>query len=271
MKKSYSLFIVLFLVFYSSILFSQEEDTELPTGEEVVKKLNSRDEGESVSRTIIMKLIDRSGKKRLRETRGFRKYYGDEKRTVIFYTSPRNIKDTALLTIDYAEPAKDDDQWLYMPALRKVRRISASNRGDYFLGTDFTYEDLKKESKIDLNDYNVTTVGEGVVDDHRCYIVEGIPVDNKIAKELGYGKVHQWVDVEIWMTRKSIMWDLKGNLLKTIKFSDIRNVQNIWTVHEMVAENHKTGHRTIFTFKDVDYKNTVEDSLFTEQALRRGF
>jgi len=271
MKNLIKTVLILLILLCSTTLAAQEDNQVLPTGSEITKRINARDEGESVTRTLIMELIDRRGKKRLRETRGFRKYYGDEKRTVLFYTSPKNVKDTAFLTIDYAEPDKDDDQWLYLPALRKVRRISASNRGDYFLGTDFTYEDIKKETKVDIKDYKRTTIGEEEIDGHKCYIVEGVPVDEKTAKELGYSKAQQWVDVEIWITRKAIMWDIKGNLLKTVQFSDIRKVQDIWTIHQMDAENHKTGHSTRFIFKDVDYQSEVKDELFTEQALRRGF
>ncbi len=251
-------------------LSAQDNKEELPTGDEIALRINARDEGENVSRSLIMELIDRRGKKRIRETRAFRKYYGKERRTVLFYLNPKNIKDTGFLTIDYPEPDKDDDQWLYLPALRKVRRISASDRGDYFLGTDLTYDDIKNESKVNLNDYSRTTIGTEIVDNHKCYILEAFPVNDKVVKELGYSKTHLWVDSTIWIIRKAIMWDVNGNLLKDIKFGDIRKVQNIWTIHTMDVKNHKTNHSTIFTFKDVDYLSEVKDGLFTEQSLRRG-
>ncbi len=87
---------------------------------------------------------------------------------------------------------------------------------------------------------------------------------------LGYSRVVRYVDAEIWMTRKVEMWDIRGNQLKTIHISDIREVQGIWTAHRMEVENHKTGHRTIFTFADVDYETGVPDDVFTQRALRRG-
>ena len=265
-----AVFIIVIILFSSSIPV-QDITKKLPNGDEIAKKINARNEGTSISRTLIMELTDRRGKKRLRKTKGFKKYFGDEKRSIIFYLSPKNIKDTAFLTIDYPEPEKDDNQWLYIPAARKVRRISASNRGDYFLGTDFTYEDIKKETKVALSDYNRTTIGEEVIDGHNCYVIDATPVNNKIAKELGYSKVKQWVDTDIWITRKATMWDVKGNLLKTIYTGNISKVQNIWTMHRMKVENHKTGHQTIFVFKDVDYSRELKDDLFTEQSLRRGF
>ena len=241
-----------------------------PTGDEIAQRINSRDEGDAVSRNLTMEMIDRRGKQRIRETRGFRKYYGDEKRSVIFYQQPKNVKDTAFLTYDYPQAAEDDDQWLYLPAMRKVRRISASDRGDYFLGTDFTYEDIKLESKVSIEDYTRNTIGEDKVDGHHCFVVEGVPVDDETAKELGYGRVEQCVDDEIWMVRRSRFWDTRGKLLKTINTKDIRQVQGIWTQHRLEVENHKTGHRTVFTFSEVDYAQGVSDSVFTQNAIRRG-
>ncbi len=246
------------------------QNPDWPTGQSIVEKVNARDEGEAVSRSVLMEMTDRRGKKRVRNTFGHRKYYGDEKRTVIFYQSPKNIKGTAFLTFDYPEAKKDDDQWLYLPAMRKVRRISAADRGDYFLGTDFSYEDIKKESKVTIEDYTWATIGEETLDGHECYVTEGIPVSKEIAKELGYGKTKAWVDKEIWMARKVDYWDTRGNYLKTNHITDIQNIQGIWTLHQMDVRNHKTGHHTRFSFSDIDYKSGVDDDVFTERALKRG-
>lgn len=243
----------------------------LPSGDEIIAKVNARDDGERATRKLTMEMIDKRGKSRVRETFGFRKYFDDEKRTVIFYLSPSNIKDTGFLTYDYPDAAVDDDQWLYLPAARKVRRISASDRGDYFLGTDFTYEDIKKEGKSSVEDYNYKTIGEEELDGRHCYVLESIPVDEATARELGYGKITSWVDSEIWMVRKAEFRDVSMNPLKTLITTEIREIDGIWTAHRLEANNHKTGHTTIFTFADVDYKAAVDDEVFTERALIRGY
>lgn len=243
---------------------------EWPNGDEIARRINARDEGAAVARDLTMEMTDRHGKTRTRKTRGYRKYYGDEKRTVIFYLSPSNVKNTAFLTWDYPEAHKDDDQWLYLPAMRKVRRISASDRGDYFLGTDLTYEDMKLETRVSIGDYKRTTLGEDEVEGHHCYLLQSFPVDQETARELGYGRVEQWVDSEIWMVRRAKFWDPKGNLLKTAHIRDISRVQGIWTQHRIEVENHKTGHRTLFLFSAVDYRQGIDDGLFTQNALRRG-
>ncbi|MGR8931656.1 MAG: outer membrane lipoprotein-sorting protein [Gammaproteobacteria bacterium] len=243
---------------------------ELPSGDQIARNINARDEGQAVSRLLTMELTDADGKTRVRKTKGFRKYYGAEKRSVIYYLDPANIKGSVFLTYDYPETGTDDDQWLYLPALRKVRRISASDRGDYFLGTDFTYEDIKLESRISLDDYSRKIVGESEVDGTHCLLVESVPVSEAVAEELGYGRIEQCVDDAIWIVRQSKMWDVQGNPLKTVNFRDIRQVQGIWTQHELEVVNHKTGHRTRFVFSEVNYRDGVDDGVFSQEAMKRG-
>ena len=242
----------------------------LPNGEELVKKLNERDDGVSLARTMTIEMTDKRGKTRKQITRTFRKYFGEEKRSAIFYVEPANIKDTAFLTYDYPAEAQEDDQWLYIPELRRVRRISASNRGDYYLGTDFTYEDMKLDTRLSESDYTWTTTGQAEIDGHMCYVVEGIPVDEKTAKELGYSKYVAYIDPETAFQRKSEVWDVNGNKLKTIFSEEWRKIQGIWSGIRMRAQNHKTGHSTIFTFSEIDYKTEIKDEMFTERALKRG-
>jgi len=251
-------------------IFTQAHSAEFPSGDEIARNINARNEGIAVSRHLKMEMTDRHGKLRVRETRAFRKYFGDEKRTVIFYLKPKNIKDTAFLTYDYADNARDDDQWLYLPAMRKVRRISASDRGDYFLGTDLSYEDIKLETRVSLKDYTRKTIGEDVVDGFHCYVVAETAINAETAEELGHLRRESCVDDSLWIARRSTHWDPQNKLLKTTYFKDISAVQGILTAHIIEVENHKTGHQTRFTFSDVNYQEGVNDRVFTQNALKRG-
>jgi len=253
------------------LLLSQNtEASELPRADWIIQQINQEDDGEFVSRRLTMTMIDRRGKERTRETVGYRKYFEDQKRTIIFYRKPSNVKGTGFMTYDYFDAEQDDDQWLYLPALRKVRRISASDRGDYFLGTDFTYDDIKKEGKIELADFHYTCVAEETINGYQTYKLEGLPQSKSIAKELGYGRMTLWVDQTSWSIVKADYWDIKDRHLKTLLVEDIRRVDGIWTRHKMRIHNHKTGHKTVFEFSEVDYKTPVKDSLFSKRALAKG-
>lgn len=242
----------------------------LPTGTEVANNINARDEGVAVSRKLTMELTDKRGKTRTRETQAFRQYEGQDKKTAIFYLAPKNIKDTAFLTYDYAQNDVDDDQWLYLPAMRRVRRISASDRGDYFLGTDFTYEDIKLETRVSLEDFSYESKAYDSENGAACILVESTAVSDKVAKELGIGRRQDCVDPSNWMVRRSVQWNEKGKLQKTIRFKDISQVDGIWTAHRVTVENHITGHTTKFTFSDVQYSDSLNDDLFTQNKLKRG-
>ncbi|MHA2403147.1 MAG: outer membrane lipoprotein-sorting protein [Candidatus Kariarchaeaceae archaeon] len=252
----------LFLLSYG--LFAQ------PEGGSIVKKVNERNEGEQLTQKVAITMVDKRGKKQERSLIWYRKDYPDQRKSIFFYNSPANVRGTAFLTYDYNTIEKDDDQWLYLPALRKTRRISAANRGDYFLGTDLTYEDVKLASKIGENDYNFTTKEENSESDVNYFVVEGKPKSDKIARELGYGKVVYSIDKELNMPLMIQYWDIAGNELKVIKFSEIRQVQTIWTVHRIDAENYKTNHRTTILFKEADYQTTISDDTFTETNMIRG-
>jgi hypothetical protein len=249
---------------------AREPEAALPSGDEVVARVNARDDGHQVSRTLVMELEDKRGNLRTRETRSFRKDFGEERRSLLFYESPKNVKDTAFLTFDYAEPGRDDDQWLYLPALRKTRRISGADRGGAFLGTDFSYEDIKKETRIGVEDYAHKSLRREPVEGRPCIVVEHVPVSAEVARELGYGRVLTWVDEVIWIVRRAEYWDEKGEPLKTVLVTDIRPVDGIWTAHRLEARNQQTGHTTRFRFAEIDYATPVPDDRFTERALQRG-
>jgi hypothetical protein len=259
------------LLFLASMTISAGDvSTDELSADDIVALINAVPDGEQVTRKLSMELIDRRGKTRLRETISYRKYFGDEKRTAIFFLSPANVRDTAFLTWDYADPEQDDDQWLYLPALGKVRRVSAADRGDYFLGTDFTYEDLKLEGKVSASDYSYNYLPDTTPQTGGSVRLEALPVSENVAEELGYSKTVLTVDPANWVVTEVEFWDTKGRPLKNLVATDIRQVGGIWTRHSLVMKNHQTGHTTRLTFSDVDYSGVLEDEVFSKQALSRG-
>ena len=240
------------------------------TGDEIVANVNARDDGEHVTRRFVVELTDRNGRTRTEETIAQRRYFADEKRTIIFYTDPNSVRGTGFLTFDYADPKVDDDQWLYLPALRKVRRISASDRGDYFLGTDFTYEEIKKEQKIEAEDYQLSAQGTETIDGRELLIVEGLPASEAVARELGISRVVWRIDPDIWMSRVTDYYDQNGNHARTITLEGVETIDGFLTTTKLYVVNHKTGHSTRITFNDTDYKIDVPENIFTQARLRRG-
>jgi hypothetical protein len=244
----------------------QSPAEEALSADEIVARVNAVPQGEHVTRSLVFRTTDKRGRTRERQTQSFRQYFGEERRLALFFTAPANIRDTAVLTWDYPYTT-DDDQWLYLPALRKVRRIPAAERGDYFLGTDFSFEDMKLDGQLSSEDYHYELLPD---EQDGFYRLKATPKSDDIAKELGYSRTEARVDSSTWIVVQADFWDLKSEPLKTLVAEDIRQVDGIWTRHKLTMSNHQTGHTTELLFADVDYQTPIDEGLFTQQALKRG-
>jgi len=239
------------------------------TGDQIMLRVDNRDDGDDLIQTISQKLIDRRGGVRERHIVAFRKDYGKDSKSISYFLKPSNIRDTALLTWDYDGVAKDDDQWLYLPALKKVRRISSSDRGDYFMGTDFTFEDIKQTPE--LEDYNWTLTGSESIDGHDCWVVQGVPKTDDLKKNLGYSKTVNYIRKDIDLAIRIDYWDRKDQELKHFNTLEIKQIQGIWTATRMVMKNSQTGHKTEMAFSDQQYNTGLSDRKFSERMLKRGY
>ncbi len=241
-----------------------------PSGLEIARRNNARDDGAQVSRTFEMELVSKRGKVRRRVTRIYRRDFDQERRSILFFEAPTSLEGTALLTYDYSDTRRDDDQWIFLPALRKSRRIATADRGAAFLGTDLSYEDIKKETRLSLGEYKWANLGGEAVDGNGCWKLEAIPIDDEVARVLRYSRVVFYIDAAIWMPRRVEYWNLAGQALKTVSLLEIREVEGVWTAHRIEAKNHRSGHRTNLIFRDVDYHTELDTELFTQRALSRG-
>ncbi len=240
-----------------------------PTGLAIMQAVDNREDGDDLTQTMTQTLIDRNGNRRVRHVVSFRKDYGKDKKLITFFTEPANIRDTALLTFDYDDPGRDDDQWLYLPALQKVRRISAADRGDYFMGTDFTFEDMKQTPE--LSDYRWRLLGSETINGHDCWKVEGVPVSDAVMQELGYSRMVQYVRKDNAFPIRVDYWDRAGRELKHLRVLKLKKIQGIWSPLSIEMENVQTNHKTVLDFADQRYNTGLKDRLFTQRSLKRGY
>ena len=236
----------------------------------VAQAVAHRPEANAVTRTIHMTLTDKRGRVREREALVFRQKDAHLKHTRVTYLAPKGVRELTFLSRDYREHGKGDERWLYIPAARKVRRIPASDRGDYFLGTDFTYEDMQSDLKFDVDDYDFTL--ERTIDNRECsvFVVSGEPVSSDIAKELGYGGFTAEIEKCTWFPRRIQFRDLKQQPLKTILVSGLQKIDGIWTPSVIEAEQHQNGHHTRFEYAEIDQRESLPATLFEASLLTRG-
>jgi len=245
---------------------------------EVMQAVENRDDGETMISKLTMILIDKKKHKRVRKIMGFRKDYGKDVKSINFFLSPPKIKNTSFLSYDWDDENKEDDNWLYLPALRKDKRISAAGKKDPFMGSDFSYSDMNGLELIDWQyRFKKRSVKIKGID---CWAIEGVPKKeraDKVIEETGYWKTETWVRKDIFMAIRSKLYvveEVKSN--KKIKYfmvGDITQIQGIWTAKKLsmkTTKNKRTEHRTILLFDDIVYNQGVDDALFNRQQMKIG-
>ncbi len=232
------------------------------TGREVMVMVDEREDGDDSKSIVEMTLINRRGKKRIRQMVSYRKDYGADSKKVMCFKKPADVQGTAFLSWEWDDPDKNDDKWLYMPALRKVRRIGGESTNDYFMGSDFTYDDMGKRN---VDEDTHTLICQEAVNGSNCWKIESIPLE----KDANYNRKILWVDKDARAVIKAEYYDSQG-LLKTLTVKDLKRHNDIWTIFEMEMNNTRENHTTIMKMSNVQYNIGVADSFFQTATISRG-
>lgn len=256
MKK----FIATTVLALSSALFAGEL-----TGRDIMVKVSDVPEGDTRSSEMDMKLISKNGSVRERKITSFAMEEGKITKQVMFFTYPKDVKGTGFLTVDYDEVGKSDDQWLYLPAMKKTRRISgSSSKTDYFMGSDFTYDDIGERN---VDEDNHKYLRDEKVDGFDCYVVESTP---KNPADEVFSKKIMWIRKDILKVVAVDYFDKMGSLQRKFKTGDIKQIDGFWTIGKMRIDNVQTNHATELQFNNVKYNVKVDPKTFTVNKLERG-
>lgn len=234
------------------------------TGRDIMQKVRNRADGDTRYATIEMTLIQKSGHKRVRKLESWAMDVGKDTKKIMFFTYPGDVKGTGFLTWDYDDESKTDDKWLYLPAMKKTRRISGkSSKTDYFMGSDFTYDDMSTRS---VDEETHTLLKEEMHDGHKCWVVQSVPKD----KDEIYSRRVMWIRQDCLMAVKGEYYDKLNKLHRRLSISNIEKVQDFWTMHLMQMENVQTGHKTIIKMNNQKFDVKVSTNLFTVSKLEKG-
>ncbi|MEM7676131.1 MAG: outer membrane lipoprotein-sorting protein [Myxococcota bacterium] len=268
-------FAITFLVLGSITLLARSAEASLnPNTRDarvIMQAVFDRDTGDRAIGRSLMTIVDSNGtRKRVMQTQAL-EFTGGIK-TLILFESPADVRNTGLLSFDYDDGSKQDDQWLYLPSLRKSTRISTGGKSGAFVGSDLTYSDL---TQVDPKQYKLRLLKADVdVDGESCWLIELRPATAKIKKETGYLKSHFWVSKEKLLVVQAKAWIEEGKKLKYTRMSDIKKVDDIWTVYSILArtvQGKKVESTTKVQILDIKYNDdavTADD--FSERRLERG-
>ena len=239
---------------------------EQMTGRQIMDKQKQLHESKDEEFRQDMLLIDRNGNTSKREVENFYLKTPDKlTKTMIIFLSPADVRGTGLLT--WEQKTREDDQWLYLPASGKERRIAASGKKNKFMGTDFAYEDLRPEN-LDTHTYNL--LGSEVVGGKDCYIVEALPSTDQEKAESGYAKRKFWIRKDIFLSIKKEFYNKQDQLEKVSVDEELENVSgSMWRSKKVTMEDLKAKHKTVLATTGRKIDKGVPDSKFTLRELTK--
>ncbi|MEE2743046.1 MAG: outer membrane lipoprotein-sorting protein [Bdellovibrionota bacterium] len=278
----FSLF-TFFNLFNSSLSKGEELKAESPTPKEIMKKVFNRNEGKSsyVSNILlscqfeVVKQKNKSKKKcssppRIKEFKSIAIEIKKDKidaKSLSLIKKPASEKGLGFMQVDYIEEGKSSDQWMFLPALKKTKRVVGDEDGPKtgsFFGSEISYEDIEKHHE---NDFNYKLVKEDKVKNTPTWVIEMTP-NAKKAKTRSYGKSISWISKNSYIVLKTENYDKRGFLLKTFKQSKVEKINGVWIAKRMIVINHQKSRMSMLKLKSVLINPKFSEDLISLRALK---
>lgn len=232
------------------------------TGEQIVEKAYNRETGNDQTSTLTMTLTNASGQNRVRTIQQYTKDFGDNEKSIMFFQAPADVKNTSFMNWSY-DSDQADDQWIYLPALKRVKRISSDSKSDYFMGSDFTYDDLG-DRKLNADIHKL--LREETINGKACYVVESISKD----EEYMYSKTITWIDKETFIGVKKEFYDEDEELLKILTIKKVETISGFQIITNSEMKNIQKNHSTSMVLTNVKVNTGIPASNFSERMMTRG-
>ncbi len=232
------------------------------TGKQIVEKAYNRATGNDQTSDLTMTLINKSGNQRVRIIKQFTKDLGEVEKSIMFFLSPADIKNTSFMSWSY-DSDQSDDQWIYLPALKKTKRISSDSKSDYFMGSDFTYDDLGDRK---LEDDTHKLLREETMNGKECYVVESLSKD----EDYMYSKTKTWIDKSNFIGVKKEFYDEDEDLLKILSIKEVKEISGYLVIVNSEMKNIQKNHKTTMVLGNVQINTGISASKFTERIMMRG-
>jgi len=255
MKKITTIAVVLLSMIAS--FSAQAQDAK-----EIAFKVYNRDVPKDGESDMTMTLINKKGRKRVRSLHQYFIDLGAVEKKIMFFKSPSDVKNTSFMNWSYDNASKDDDQWLYLPALKKVKRISSSSKDNEFMGSDFTYEDMEKRSP-DRDNHKF--IKSEKINGEDCWVVQATPKE-----EEQYSKKVAWISKSRNIPLKINFYDEDEEFLKTLTVLQAKKVSKYWIIVKQEMKNVQKNHKTVIELTNLSVDKGLSESLFTQRQMQRG-
>ena len=253
----------LWLLTLLSLPFNLLAQTAEERGLEIAVETDRRDTGFHDSQASMnMILRNKQGDESTRDIRvRSLEQLDDGDKSLTVFDKPADVKGTNFLT--FTHKTGPDDQWLYLPALKRVKRISSRNKSGPFMGSEFAYEDISSQ---EVEKYTYKYLRDEACGELQCFVIERIPVD----RYSGYTRQNVWIDQQEYRPQKIVFYDRKNAMLKTLVYSDYRQyLDKYWRAHNMFMENHQTGKSTRLVWDEYRFQTGLTERDFDRNSLKR--
>jgi len=232
------------------------------TGIQIIDKTYNRPSGEDQISLLKMTLTNKQGKQRVREIKQFSKNMADAEKNIMYFLSPADVRNTSFMSWTYNSD-KADDQWIYLPALKKTKRISSDSKSDYFMGSDFTYDDLG-DRKLNADHHQL--LPEEQLENKSCYVVESRSKD----EDDMYSKTITWIDKATFVGVKKEFYDEDEELLKILLIKEVEQIAGFYVILNSEMKNVQKDHSTTIQLSEVKINTGISASMFSERMMTRG-
>ncbi len=214
---------------------------------------------------MTLEIISPNGNKRIRKMESWSKTdpKTDETKMLILFLEPADIKGTKFLLHEHKN--RDDDMWIYIPAIRKAKRIAASGKAGPFMGSDFSNYDI---GGGEYEDWSYKLIKEENYDGHPCWVIEATAKNKKVVKKSGYSKMVKWVRKDNYMVVRTDCYDRSGELFKRILTNRMEKIQGIWFETEMTALKLEDNRKSVMRFEKIQVDIGLPDRMFSLRALK---
>jgi hypothetical protein len=229
---------------------------------EIMMRVYARPQPSDMSALLTMTLIDSKGRERVRSIKQLSASFGTLDKKIMQFQDPADVRGTSFMNWSYAEVGKGDDQWIYLPALKRVKRISSDGRGESFMGSDFSYDDLAERHP---NEDSHKIIGSETIAGEECWIIESSPID----KNYSYSKVLSWVSKNKQLGFRRDFYDKGGKLLKTLTIHKAEDIGGFLMITHTEMHNVQKKHRTTMAFTSMEVNKGMQESVFTERSMMK--
>ena len=246
---------------------------EDPRARAVMERVDARDDGDNQTAEMTMVLIDRRGKERIRKIASFARDFGEDTHKLMFFRHPADVKKTGFMTFDLDDPDRDDDQWLYLPALRKTKRIASADKSGSFMGSDLNYSDMTRRNLDDFDFTFYPKKKEAAVRGHKVWLIDAVPRSKEVVAKTGYARQLLFVRQDNDLVVRSVLWEETAGMVKYMDARTVKKIDGIWVVTERTVTRKKNGqvvHRTILSLENVRFDQGLDPSMFSIRQLERG-